>query len=230
MTIATDPFTTAAGTSTTSRPAASAIDEDVDFLLGMGADQFRTFVLAHLGRDEPERIWTALCHPDVVARTSAVLRDKTADVDQTLRARRQAIDQQRAAFGAGGLDPAAWRQAHADYRDWHRRTLRFSRLLQARTAQVRTAQVRTARQPRPGPVEPAAGGDDFATLLRTLTQAVNTHRLASIRAGLEPEPHDQALWGLLDQLRLSDDDGGVAGLSLAEALLHGGVGDTAEGS
>src|SRR5256885_17056203 len=108
MTVTADPFTT----TTTSQAAAPVDVDDVDFLLGMDPDEFRGFVLAHLGRDEPDRLWTALCHPDVVLHTSDVLREKGADVNDTLRTRKQNIDNEQAAFQAGRLDPAPWRQAH----------------------------------------------------------------------------------------------------------------------
>jgi len=89
--------------------------------------------------------------------------------------------------------------------------------------QARAGQVRTARRARHEIVGTQRRGD-LTTLVRQLTEGVNTHRLASVHAQLEPEPHDEALWGLLDRLRLPDDhDHEFGGLTLAEALLRGGL-------
>jgi len=58
-------------------------------------------------------------------------------------------------------------------------------------------------------------------LLRRLTLAVNTHRLACIEQNLSPEPHDLALWETLDELRLPEAGQEGAGPSLAEQIADG---------
>lgn len=67
-------------------------------------------------------------------------------------------------------------------------------------------------------------GDEVAMvkgLLRHLAFAVDAHRLACVGLDLAPEPHDLALWNMLDELRLVSMDGSGPGPSLAEQIVSG---------
>lgn len=57
-------------------------------------------------------------------------------------------------------------------------------------------------------------------LVKELALAVDAHRLACVGLDLAPEPHDVALWDMLDELRLPDRDG-RGSPSLAEMIAAG---------
>jgi hypothetical protein len=57
----------------------------------------------------------------------------------------------------------------------------------------------------------------YRTLAQRLTLAINEHRIAAIAVGLAPEPHDIALWGVLEELALPENDCG--GPTLAEMVV-----------
>jgi hypothetical protein len=192
VTITANPFAPS-----TTRPATSpssvldgSADDDVQYLLDMDDREFRTFVLEHLGRNEPDRVWRALTDPEVVLDTTEVLREKCAEVTEAAR--------------VPGID-----------RELRGRRERFLRLVQFRLGQVREA--RRVRHQQLA----LERRDEFEVLARTLALAVNAHRLACVAADLAPEPHDVALWDLLDDLRLPGDGDHAESLTLAEAVLRG---------
>lgn len=76
-----------------------------------------------------------------------------------------------------------------------------------------------ARPQSPGLERIRDQSEHHRRLVRALTAAVNTHRLACIGAGLEPETHDVDLWAALDELRLPDNRHGP-GPTLAEMVLN----------
>src|SRR2546423_794635 len=87
MTITADPFAPSTPPRPTPPPPvlAGSANDDVQYLLDMDDREFRTFVLDHLGRNEPDRVWRALTDPEVVLDTTEVLREKCAEVTEAAR-------------------------------------------------------------------------------------------------------------------------------------------------
>jgi len=96
--------------------------------------------------------------------------------------------------GTAGPDDAALRKLL----DWRLRQVR----------QARKAYAELVRQPREG---------HNRAVIRALAVGINNHRAACVAEKLEPEPHDNDLWALLEDLRIAEEPGNP-GVSLLDMV------------
>jgi hypothetical protein len=199
--VISSPFTT-----TTTVPSSDEIDDDVDYLLDLDAAEFAELVCRNVGLGGLDRTWQALLHPDLVMDTKTVIAERITEVNSRI---------------AGRLPWAEDRTANGDFDRWRDSARREITDLTRRQNQVKNAArevdlaERMSHMPKAAQryatetvslrkrlTDRCAEVDQLNVLVRALAQAVNGHRLASIGAGLDPEPHDVALWDVLDELRL----------------------------
>ena len=136
-------------------------------------DEYIDQVLAAIPLNTPAAVWHTLLSDDLVRRTHRALRLLNIDLEEVL------------AEAKASMHPAS-------YERWRRTNhLDTQRALKLRLMQVKDALNNYIHRTRPA--------DDKRTrdLACRLAVGIQTHRLATVAAGLGPEPHDRALWALL---------------------------------
>src|SRR6266511_527859 len=91
-----------------------------------------------------------------------------------------------------------WFDAEAEHKVWRGRALAWKRALEARLM-VAKERNREARIQRNAQQHPRDNQSARAALSR-LALAVHRHQATSKAEGVQPEPHDEALWASLDQI------------------------------
>lgn len=160
-------------------------------LLDLDDHEFEQMVRQHLPlprrRGTPEPMWDVLLDPLCVQRTADVLSAIETDINGELAARaadRAAFQQECWTKGEAGKQ--AWFDSEGPYQDWRSRRAWLKRSIQARASHAR----RLAKAQRV----------DDSERYRRLRAGIRAHQKASAEGGYDPEPHDQELWGLLDEL------------------------------
>lgn len=181
------------------------VDEDVDYLVEMNGTEFRDFVFRSIPEDTPGRVWRALLHDDIAIRTKNVLARIITELgaETKERAAQPMTDDEAAVY-------AVWRAERNAF------------MVEAGHRQHNAKQATAALAARPLPRQDSLGfAQTMRTLVRDLATAINEHRLATIDAGIDPEPHDEELWEILDELSPPALFVGGPEPTLAELLLSG---------
>lgn len=140
--------------------------------------------------------WPDLLAPPVAQRTHDTLTAMLTEVDAELTSKTADLEQFRQECWARGQDGKRdWFTAQAEYQDWRRRAIRAKQSVTRRKRAAKEA-ARTAR------VEEASSRDRYRTAVRRLAVAVAVHQQVSARDGFDPEPHDQALWRVLEEVEV----------------------------
>jgi hypothetical protein len=170
-------------------------------LLGLDDATFREAVNQHVPkRSDPDgTVWAALHDPAVIGRTYTTLVEMVRETDNLLTTRAAELDAFRQDCYRRGEDGRRdWFQAEADHKVWRSRALAWKRALEARLM-VAKDRNREARIERNAQAHPRDDQTARAALCR-LALAVHRHQATSKAEGVQPEPHDEALWAALDQI------------------------------
>lgn len=184
-------------------------------LAALDADDFHAVVLASLGHETDQAVWDTLTDPKVIDRTRIVLAGIHVDVLNQLSVANAGLSQARdTGYALGTEGKAAYFAARAEQGEWRRRATSFRRIVEQRVALVKS------RTPRPEN-RPAGSGvarRRYAEALEQLARAVAAHR-DKVLSGKGGENDDDDLWDLLDQLTVSDGNGGEQPLAQWLAFL-----------
>jgi hypothetical protein len=135
----------------------------------------------------------------VVGRTYTTLVEMVRETDNLLTTRAAELDALRQECYRRGEDGRqAWFQAEAEHKVWRGRALGWKRSLETRLM-VAKDRNRDARIERNAKQHPRDNQSARASLCR-VALAVHQHQATSKAEGVQPEPHDEALWAALDQL------------------------------
>lgn len=184
--------------------APGSLDDDVDYLLDLDDVEFIQFITNNVNPAAPSRVWDALLDDDLVIRTRRALGSKHQDMLQQIATRSAANDNE--------FDPT--------YREWRSRIDLLMRFFAKRINEAKQA-CRDRHERVTAQLTTRLRGT-----VRQLAVAVYEHRNAVVAAGLAPEPHDLALWDLLDEIELPADTDDPKTLA---ALLVSGVWHAQEG-
>jgi hypothetical protein len=174
---------------------------DSETLLALDDAAFREVVDQYVPkRSDPDGIvWEALHDPAVIARTYTTLVEMVRETDNLLTTRAAELDALRQeCYRRGEAGKRDWFDAEAEHKVWRGRALAWKRALEARLM-VAKEHRRDARIDRNAQQFPRDDQTARAVLSR-LGLAVHRHEVASKAEGINPEPHDTALWAALDQL------------------------------
>jgi len=145
-------------------------------------EAFGDLVFKNLPAGAPPQLWEALLSPELVHRTKAAITDVARDLMVTVEENKAELSE-------------------LEYRRWLGKVGKPTRTaLDERRAQARTASLKAHAKM----VE--ADRNDGRRLAVRLAVGIAQHRAACAIAGLEPEPHDKALWSLLDSERVGYGD------------------------
>ncbi|SRR6266511_5653525 len=174
---------------------------DPEALLGLDDATFREVVNQHVSkRSDPDgTVWGALHNPAVIGRTYTTLVEMVRETDNLLTTRAAELDAFRQeCYRRGESGKRDWFDAEAEHKVWRGRALAWKRALEARLM-VAKERNREARIQRNAQQHPRDNQSARASLSR-LALAVHQHQATSKAEGVQPEPHDEALWASLDQI------------------------------
>ncbi|MEU2391408.1 hypothetical protein [Streptomyces sp. NPDC007369] len=149
---------------------------------------------AHPPARNPE-VWTALTHPDNLARTYDVITNVHQRAGNVLRKRKAERDLfQTECFARGEEGKREWFATRAEYESWRKRAANFHQMIQRAISELgrvkrsvnRSANHRVAQEQR--------------ETLRMLALAVHRHQAAHAREGGVAAQSDYELWRMLDRL------------------------------
>jgi hypothetical protein len=172
-----------------------AIVDDPRTLLDLNDGEFRRVIDAFLfpaGDDA----WSDLLAAPVAQRTHDTLTVMLTQVEADLTSRAAELETFRQdcwARGRAGTDD--WFAARAEHEDWRRRAVRAKQAILRRKRAAKEAAY-AAR------TEEHHAQSRYRTAVRQLAVAIAEHRRASAAGGFDPEPHDRALWQVLDQVEV----------------------------
>lgn len=151
---------------------------------------------AYRPRRDPE-VWLQLTADDQYQRTVDVLSDMRFRNEKALGKKRDEIEQVRLeCLRRGAVGRGDWVAAKADYEQWRVKATNFARNVTNAIREVNRAREELHRNEhllyREG--------------VEQLALAIDEHRAAVDEADLEPEPHDESLWGVLEAVRVLDGD------------------------
>jgi len=155
----------------------------IQALLDLDHDTFRKVVEAEVKGEVPASISVALRTSEMVDRWNAVLGAMIMDVDTQLSSRKSSID----AFQSEcyeSKDSNAWFTAKREYDLWRSGAIRFKGHVSMRKKEVKLLQRNLS--------------GNWQMHCRKMLDAIAKHKQTAEAEGLEPEPHDQELWHLLD--------------------------------
>ena len=150
----------------------------------------------------------------MVDRVRCLLTARQVDIEHQLAERGAELEEFRhQCWEAGPAGRPAWFDREADHNRWRSRALGVkrsiaSRLQAAKATAGAKGQQRVAQERR--------ADRDAACRLAV---AIDRHRQVGVQEGIDPEPHDQALWEVLWEVRVPHGSGMVA----AADLLADGV-------
>jgi hypothetical protein len=186
-----------------------------EVLAGLGDDQLWQVIYdnLHPGKDTPGA-WEALVAPEVVDRVRRLLTARHVDIEHQLAERGAELAEFRhQCWEAGPAGRQAWFDREAEHNRWRGRALDVKRSIAYRL-QVAKATAGAMGQQRVAQERRAYRGAACR-----LAVAINRHRQAGVQEGIDPEPHDQALWEVLREVRVPQGSELVA----AADLLADGV-------
>lgn len=161
-------------------------------LLDLNDRDFRR-VIDHFLFPAGDDAWPDLLASPVAQRTHDTLTAMLTEVDAELTSKAADMEVLRQdCWVRGAAGKRDWFAAQAEYQDWRRRAIRAKQAITRRKRAAKEA-ARTAR------VEEASSRDRYRTAVRQLAVAVAVHQQVSARDGFDPEPHDQALWRVLEE-------------------------------
>jgi hypothetical protein len=174
---------------------------DSETLLALDDAAFREIVNQHVPkRSDPDgTVWEVLHDPAVITQTYTALVEMVRETDNLLTSRAAELDVFRQeCYRRGEAGKRDWFQAEAEYKVWRGRALAWKRALEARLM-VAKERRRDARIEQNAEQFPRDNQTARAALCR-LALAVHRHQATSGAEGVDPEPHDEALWVALDQI------------------------------
>jgi hypothetical protein len=184
-----------------------------DVIAGLDDDQLWQVIYdnLHPGKDAPGA-WEALLAPEVVDRVRRLLTAHQVDIEHQLAARAARLEEFRhQCWEAGPSGRQAWFERQAEHNRWRNRALGVKRSivyrLQAAKATASSQGQRMADERRA-----------YRDAARQLAVAIDRHRQACVREGIDPEPHDQALWDVLRKVPVPH---GSEMLAAADLLADG---------
>ena len=174
---------------------------DPEAPLGLDDGEFREVVSRHLSRrsDPDGTVWEALHDPAVIERTYTMLVEMVRETDNLLTTRAAELEAFRQECYQRGQDGRReWFDAEAEHKVWRGRALAWKRALEARlmVAKQRNREARIERNAQQFPRD----NQSARAALSRLALAVHRHQATSKAEGVDPEPHDEALWAALDQI------------------------------
>ena len=185
-----------------------------EVLAGLDDDQLWQVIYdnLHPGKDAPGA-WEALLAPEVVDRVRRLLTARHVDIEHQLAERGAELEEFRhQCWEAGPAGRQAWFDREAEHNRWRSRALGVKRSIAYRLQAVKA----TAGSQGQRVVEERRAYRDAA---RRLAVAIDQHRQACVQEGIDPEPHDRALWDVLRMVRVPHGSEMVA----AADLLADGV-------
>lgn len=179
-------------------------DTQVQNLLALSGEDFRTLVRNNLGAEHPA-LWPLFAHPDLVRRTYATLTAIYNDVCGQLAERAARMDAFKGECHERGEEgKRAFYAELRPYNSWRGRTLGYQRMLSRRMSEIKEA------LPAATPAGPAMNSTKRVRLMATIFQlgwAIHEHREACYDADIVPEEHDTDLWDALSSVEVQTDDG-----------------------
>jgi hypothetical protein len=175
-------------------------------------------VAGHL-RQPPSRqghpgAWEALLAPEVVDRVRRLLTARHVDIEHQLAERGAELEEFRhQCWEAGPAGRQAWFDREAEHNRWRSRALGVKRSISYRL------QAAKATAGAKGQQRAAEERRAYRDAARRLAVAIHQHQQACVQEGIDPEPHDRALWDVLRMVRVPHGSEMVA----AADLLADGV-------
>jgi hypothetical protein len=166
----------------------------------------------HPGKDAPGA-WQSLLAPEVVDRVRRLLTAHHVDIEHQLAERGAELEEFRhLCWEAGPAGRQAWFDRQAEHNRWRNRALGVKRSIAYRLQTVKAAagakgQQRVAEERRA-----------YRDAVRRLTVAIDRHRQASTKGGIDPEPHDRELWDMLHEVWVPH---GGSEVAVADLLTDG---------
>jgi hypothetical protein len=161
----------------------------------------------HPGKDAPGA-WEALLAPEVVERVRRLLTAHHIDIEHQLAGRGAELEEFRhQCWEAGPAGRQAWFDRQAEHNRWRNRALGVKRSIAYRLQAVKAA---TSSQGQRVAEERRA----YRDAARRLAVAIDRHREACVQEGIDPEPHDRALWNVLLEVRVPHGSEQVAAADL----------------
>jgi len=185
-----------------------------EVLAGLDDDQLWQVIYdnLHPGKDTPGA-WEALLAPEVVDRVRRLLTARHVDIEHQLAERGAELEEFRhQCWEAGPAGRQPWFDREAEHNRWRNRALGVKRSIAYRLQAVKAiagSQTQRVAEERRA----------YRDAARRLAVAIDRHREACVREGIDPEPHDQALWEVLSKVRIPHGSEQVA----AADLLADGV-------
>jgi hypothetical protein len=150
----------------------------------------------HPGKDAPGA-WQALLAPEAIDRVRRLLTAHQVDIEHQLAERGAELEEFRhQCWEAGPAGRRAWFDRQAEHNRWRSRALGVKRSISYRLQTVKAAagakgQQRVSEERRA-----------YRDAARRLAVAIARHRQSGSQEGIDPEPHDQALWEVLLDVRV----------------------------
>jgi hypothetical protein len=149
-------------------------------------------LMRHDLHGQQAELWQALTTPELAGRVRAILAGRDTDIQAQLTQRQATLEAFREeCYQRGPSGRADWFAAKAEHNRWRSRAVGMRRALQDRLTVLRVAR-QDGHQLRM-----EAQASHYRRLVAALAVAIDAHRQASAAAGLDPEPHDRALWAVL---------------------------------
>lgn len=188
---------------------ATVTEDDIDALLELDEEEFAEVIAGTLGAPSSHEDWQCLIHPSVLGRTITAIGDLIQVVqNEAGRINTRLNDHSDGHARLGSDEYRRFQRARADLVS--RKVMLAARLAQAKEA--RRVQY-IAEQAERGALKAEQSEKDRAHIehleagvtlsrnaVRVLACAIQRHRLDAIASGLAPEPHDRALWSVLDRV------------------------------
>jgi len=175
-------------------------------LAGLDDDQLWQVIYdnLHPGKDTPGA-WEALLAPEVVDRVRRLLTARHVDIEHQLAERGAELEEFRhQCWEAGPAGRQPWFDREAEHNRWRSRALGVKRSIAYRL------QAAKATAGAKGQQRVAEERRAYRDAARRLAVAIDRHRQAGAEEGIDPEPHDQALWDALGEVQVPHDGGKVA--------------------
>ena len=168
----------------------------------------------HPGKDAPGA-WAALLAAKVAHRVRRLLTAHQVDIEHQLAGRGAELEEFRHQWWeAGPAGRQAWFDRQAEHNRWRNRALGIKRSIAYRLQAAKA----TAGSQGQRIVEERRAYRDAA---RRMAFAIDRHRQTCLQEGIDPEPHDQALWEVLRTVRVPHGSEMVAAADLlADGVWH----------
>ncbi|WP_141576179.1 hypothetical protein [Actinomadura sp. WMMA1423] len=194
-------------------------------LLGLPDDAFRTLIVSNLDRTEQPAMWDLLLSPQLARRTHGVLGAAFRDVEDQLAERRADMESYRQECHVeGAAGKGKWFAAQGEHQEWRRRAIGYRRILSRRLAEAKHAAGNAAAPARPKPALPVPAPPNPARKVRQVTSVfrlawvISEHRAETLRQGIVPDEHDVELWRALDLIEVDTPDGVITVTEFLDAI------------